>query len=495
MAFTLGRWNFFRPAAPKGRRPLGHRPARRVRPCVEQLEERSLLSVNTATAFGGLAFDPSVPADLPDTILAVGPSNIVEATNRDVAFYDKVTGAGTSLPLKDFFAPVLPGGAPVPGDIITDPKAAYDELATGPNILQGRFVITTLELNFATQEADLLLAASRNAAPTGASAGWEMHRINLTQPGSFADFPQLGWDADGVYVTVNMFKFNGHMPFDHARVLAFATDSLTDGDGGTLAMSSTDFQPPNFALQPAAMHGASPGAPMYFVESQVPGGSSGGGGFLQVVRMTDKLSAAPTFTNFRVLVPSYNHPRDADQLGGVQLDTGDARVLSAAWRDGRLVATLTAQADQQAQARWYEFSTDGAAPTLTQSGAINGGPGVATFMPSINIAPNGDLGLTFLESSATGYLSMYITGQKFGAPAGTLETPILVKAGEAPLRVFRAGGELGPPLRTGDYSGLAIDPTDGSFWAANEYTTDLESPPPPGTRRANWGTWIVQFTL
>ena len=90
---------------------------------------------------------------------------------------------------------------------------------------------------------------------------------------------------------------------------------------------------------------------------------------------------------------------------------------------------------------------------------------------------------------------MYITGQKFGAPAGTLEAPVLVKAGEAPLRVFRAGGELPAPLRTGDYSGLAIDPVDGSFWAANEYTTDLEFPPPSGTRRANWGTWIAQFTL
>jgi hypothetical protein len=114
----------------------------------------------------------------------------------------------------------------------------------------------------------------------------------------------------------------------------------------------------------------------------------------------------------------------------VQLDTGDARVPSAAWRGGRLVATLTAQADQQAQARWYELSTLGATPTLTQSGAIDGGPGVATFMPSINIAPNGDLGLTFLASSATVYLSMHITGPKFGAAAGTLEAPVLVKAGE-----------------------------------------------------------------
>src|SRR5438309_8118126 len=177
MVFTLGRLNFLRPASPSGRRPPGRRPFRRVRLCLEQLENRSLLSVNTATAFAGLAFDPSVPADLPDTILAVGPSNVIEATNRDVAIYDKAGHPQSQQALKTFFAPVLPGGAPVPGDIITDPKVAYDELATGANILQGRFVITTLELNFATQEADLLLAVSNSPAPTGAAAGWEMHRI------------------------------------------------------------------------------------------------------------------------------------------------------------------------------------------------------------------------------------------------------------------------------------------------------------------------------
>ncbi len=436
-----------------------HRPAASVRPIFELLEDRTVPSVN-----------------------------------RDVAFFDKATGAASPaspLPLKVFFAPVLPNNLPVPGDIITDPKVAFDESA-------GRFIITTLELNFATQQSHLLLAVSNDANPLDGFT--EMHRIDTTENGTFSDFPQLGWDADGAYVTVNQFKFAGfphHDAFDHARVLTFDTNSLTDGDNSTLTVSSVDRLPPHFAMQPAAMHGAKSGDPMYFVESMVPGAASGGGGFLDIVQMTDKLSATPTFTDFKVLVPHYNFPPNADQPGGVQLDTGDARILSAAWRDGRLVATHTAQDDpsQTAQARWYEFSTAGASPTLTQTGSIGAGPGVATFMPSINIAPNGDLGLTFLESSASQYLSILITGQKAGAAAGTLQSPIVAKAGEATLRQFRAGGELGAPLRTGDYSGVAIDPADGSFWAANEYTTTAVFPPPPGTRLANWGTWIAQFTL
>ena len=475
-------------------RPTHRRAGVGTRPGVEMLEDRCLLSADISVNFNGLAFDPRVPADLPDTILAVGPTTVIEGTNRDLGFYDKTTGnasTDTPLPMQDFFASVLPGGVPVPGDIITDPKVSFNELAGS----DGRFIVTMLELNFPQQEAHLLLAASVDADPTGAASDWEMHRIGVSDAANFADFPQVGWDADGVYVTVNMFKWVGHNPFDHSRVLTFETSSLTDGDDSTVTMYSSDRSPPHFAMQPATMFGADPGEPMYFVESQVPGGSSGGGGWINIVQMTDKLSDTPTFTDSKVRVPSYNHPRAADQPGGEQLDTGDARILSAAWRDGRLVATHTVRGGQDAHARWYEFSTTSAQPKLAQVGQLDRGPGVSTFMPSINISPDGDLGLTYLEASATEFLSMYVTGQKAGAVPGTLQTPVLAKAGEGALRHFRAFGELSGPLRTGDYSGVAIDPVDGSFWAGNEFATAALPPPPLGTRQANWGTWIANFTI
>src|SRR5262249_8273298 len=99
-----------------------------------------------------------------------------------------------------------------------------------------------------------------------------------------------------------------------------------------------------------------------------------------------------------------------------------------------------------------------------------------------------------LESSATEYLSMYVTGQKDGAVAGTLQSPVLAKAGEGTLRHFRASGELSGPLRTGDYSGVGSELLDGSVWAADEYPRAL-APPPPGTRQSNWGTWIANFSI
>ena len=62
-------------------RPQRRRPTLATRLSLEFLEDRALPSVNPIQGFAGLAFDQSVPADLPDTIVAVGPTQVVEATN------------------------------------------------------------------------------------------------------------------------------------------------------------------------------------------------------------------------------------------------------------------------------------------------------------------------------------------------------------------------------------------------------------------------------
>jgi hypothetical protein len=115
-------------------------------------------------------------------------------------------------------------------------------------------------------------------------------------------------------------------------------------------------------------------------------------------------------------------------------------------------------------------------PTLTQSGRINRGFLVSTYFPSIEINAAGDLGLTYMESSYREYVSMYVTGQKFGAAPGTMQPGVLVHAGE--------GTYLG--TRGGDFSGISVDPANDTFWAANEYSrSSLEL----------WGTWVANFTV
>ena len=73
---------------------------------------------------------------------------------------------------------------------------------------------------------------------------------------------------------------------------------------------------------------------------------------------------------------------------------------------------------------------DGPAPTLRQSGDVPSPAGAFTYYPSVEIAANGDIAVTYLQSSATEFLSMYVAGRQAADPLNTLQAP----AGSAPRR-------------------------------------------------------------
>src|SRR5205085_1376103 len=67
---------------------------------------------------------------------------------------------------------------------------------------------------------------------------------------------------------------------------------------------------------------------------------------------------------------------------------------------------------------------------------------------------------------------------------GTMQAPVLVKAGEATFQTPGFGA-----ARPGDYSSVSVDPVTGtSFWAVNDYATVK-------TFKRNWGTWVANFSL
>src|SRR5439155_1469297 len=98
--------------------------------------------------------------------------------------------------------------------------------------------------------------------------------------------------------------------------------------------------------------------------------------------------------NMFLTAATFDH---VDTLG--IFNTNDARILNAAWRGDRLVASQTVAGLFSAHARWYDLSTAGVAPALRQSGEINPGLLVSSYYPSIEINAAGDLGLTYMQSS------------------------------------------------------------------------------------------------
>jgi hypothetical protein len=436
-------------------------------------------NLSIAIGFDGIGFPNSFGSVPPDTHVATGPEHIVEVTNTTIAFYSRAKGK--RLFIQDLFVFFAPAGAV---RFAFDPVVTYDDIAE-------RFVVAMIDDDETLQRGFLLYAISNSSNPLDGFS--EMHRIDATQDGIVLaesvrpDFTRIGWNADAHVITFNMFGSE----FDHVSVIVIDKSTALDRDASTLSFSQIDRDPVDFTLMPAVMHGSMPGDPMWFV-IEADGAL---GAELRVVKMTDLLGA-PTFTDTNLSVAVYESPPNADQPGsdafGGRIETNDSSIISAAWRGNRLLAAhnIGLASTSQSHVRWYEFDTSGSNPTLTQQGTINPGVGIHTYYPSIEIAPNGDVGMTFMQSSSTEFMSMYVTGQNSANLPGEMRTPILAKAG---LRTYRAfdcaiGTFFVDDCRAGDYSGISVDPNfSNMFCAANEYATSRNSD--------NWGTWVACFAI
>ena len=431
----------------------------------------------SSLSFAGMDFDDSNPSDPlhgsvpPDTHAATGPDHIVETVNTAFSIYTRSDGTKISGPndLNAFFGVSS-------NHSLGDPVVLYDELAA-------RFFIGVIDFGTDTSpSSDLLYAVSGDSAPTGPGSFSQQSTIHLRHNGKFScngsvdgDFPRAGWNADAHVFTFNMFDFATNC-FDGVQIV------VIDKSGINPPIAIDRSGASNFTLTPAVMHNSVHDDPMWFVQSFFVN-------TITVVEMTDVLGASggPTFHPHNIPVASFTEPPNATQKGGgFTLDTGDSRILNAEWRDDHLVATHTIGSSGLAKARWYEFATGGASPTLTQQGTITQGS-AHTYYPSIAIAANGDLGLTFMESSSKEFVSMYVTGRSVGDLPGTMQTPVLIKAGERNYVSFDCADAH--ECRAGDFSGITADPgaTD-TFCAANEYATSLRA-------TENWGTWLTCFKL
>src|SRR5207248_6409502 len=126
----------------------------------------------------------------------------------------------------------------------------------------------------------------------------------------------------------------------------------------------------------------------------------------------------------------------------------------------------------------YQFNTT-STPALTMSGNIAPGTGISTMYPSIDIDANNNLGMTYMELSSTEFISMYVTGRQPTDAAGTMGTGTLVAAGNV---TYSSSTNRG-----GDFSGTSVDPSNGSFWSANEFSNSTIS--------VFWSTQIVNYTI
>ena len=434
---------------------------------------------NGGNGYAALDFPQSTGFVPPDTSGAVGPTSFIETVNQALAIYpNKATGAGPiTAPFSTFF-----GGLPTVGGF-SDPIVVFDDNIPGQPAANGRFIVVDQNVNPGSGLSLFDIAISKSSSPaTLTAADWFFFQIDnhetVGATNFWADYPgNLGYNQDALVVTFNMFQAGGG--FSNSQIMSIDINALLSNTPLVVGTNAFLQDRPGGSFRPTAMHDALPGDPMWLVQE-------GGGSTINVVKMTNVLSNASTFTTTTLAVGAYAtaaNPLNPD--GTVITNNMDSRILKAAQANNTLVASHTvALSATEDAARWYIIDVSSGTPVLRDQGNVTGGNNTYSYFPAIDINPSGQIGMTFMRSGTdtpTDFMSVYVTGRNPSDPAGTMQTPILVPAGTGLRNYsdFTAGG------RAGDLSGISIDPVDGSFWGVNEYATAAAS--------NNWGTAVANF--
>jgi hypothetical protein len=429
------------PLAPPGAPPIGA-PTEEGGP-VRAAELAATPSV-VSSFQGSVRGDAGQWSFPPDTIGAIGPEHFVIVVNTIFAVFDRTTGERlVNVSLGSF----LPGSS-------GDPRVLYDQSS-------GRWIVTVGDFN-----TRCYLAVSSTSSATG---DWFKTSFVLSQgddSGRWPDYPTLGVDANGIYVSAYMVGGWGQMSIfavDKAPLIA-SPQSL----GTVTAFRNLPWEG---AIQPAHTFGSAPGE--YFI-------STVDSTHLRIRRVDPPLTE-PTLTNLgQVTVPSYSEPPSAPALECVTpLDTVGSRLMMAVYRGGFLWTCHTVGVSGRAACRWYQITAE--SRHLEQSGTVSDST-FYYYFPSIMVNQYGSALMAFSGSNSSQYASCYMTGRLAGDPAGNMSEPAEYHAGAAPQNLIDGYGRN----RFGDYSLTTLDPNDqGTFWTIQEY----------GHADDIWGTYVAQLSL
>ncbi len=402
-------------------------------------------------AFDGITNTGWTP---PDCTLAVGPNHVLQTVNMQVAWYDKSGNLQFSVPLNDtgnpgFFETVGAQG------FTFDPKCFYDDL-------DGRFVVVALEV-YGSTESWIDIAVSDDSDPNG---NWYKYRTDsVTWNGAnsyWVDYPGIGYDLRGYYVTGNLFGLN-NSNFGGALYRIFDKTPLLAGSPATWS----DLQDTGSASVQVGEHHSNPKYPLFV--------STDSNTTIKIQAIKNVLTT-PSLSTTTVNVPYYQSPPGATELGGGTIDTLDGRIINAEFRGGYLNAGhgIALSGGTRALARWYDFKTNswpnpGAVIQLQQSGEVDLGAGINSWYPGVARGTGSEIAITMAYSSSQEYAGIAVAVHRATDANGKVGLVERVKLGTT-----TASG------RWGDYFDCAVDPSaTTTYWGVGEYP--------------NWGTWIASF--
>jgi hypothetical protein len=482
----------------------------------------------------------------PDQGLAVGNGYVVEAVNDVFRVFDTNGNPLTDvIDLNTFYnyAAAINRTTGEYGPSITDPSVYYD-----PDTQRFFVVVLTLDRVGTTSTLSgknhLDLAVSDTSDPTET---WTIYTLPVQNDGTdgtpnhhctggpcLGDYPHIGADAHGIYLTTNEFDLFGPY-FEGAQIYAFSkADLVTGSPVSGIAFNTSDTQylfdvtgnddlVPGFtvwpAISPNGIYAGGHGGTEYFLSSWAAYTGVHDQISIWAVTGTSAIDSNPSSLKLiRATVggmPYAVPPRATQKAGDYplgqslgrplgKLDANDSRMQQVSYANGKLWGAvdtgLSIEGDPTARAGIAYFvlqpQMDGTKPKakMVQYGLLGLSGNNLTY-PAVAVTPSG-----------RGVMAFTLVGDDYWPSAAYAGIDAIIGAGE----IHVASPGLGPqdgfteyppytPPRWGDY-GAAV--SDGqSIWIASEYigqtctSAEYSSDATCGGTRAplgNWGTRISQ---
>lgn len=406
----------------------------------------------------------------PDTSGAVGPTRLMSTLNSNYVVQDRAGGRVlASVSMATFWASV---GAAMP----FDPRVLYDPYS-------GRWLVAAVT-DPGLGTSAVLYGISDSSDPAG---GWHLYSVAVDSTGAtWADFPTIGFNQSVVAIGVNLFTSATGEYAGLSKLFVVSYPALK----ANAAPAPTAIAIQNgFTVQPAVTYSPTEST-LYLVEH----GASGAGSYYFFSLSGTTLTGGAALTN--PLGP-WTVPGGGNllpQRGGYLVDSADARIGNAVFRNGHVYYAQTIGLPaggapgepRRTGVQWVELDRNGA---FVQGGRIvdrsasetNGGSWYA--YPSISVNAENDVLVGFSMFRSSGYPSAAYAFRFGSDPPDAMRRPVVLKAGRGTY-VKTFGGSRN---RWGDYSSTQVDPLDDrSLWTIQEYAG---RPVGFGDGSGRWATW------
>jgi hypothetical protein len=404
----------------------------------------------------------------PDTMGAVGTSQIMNTVNGQVRIQDRSGRTLSSVTLDAFWSRV----GPFVSNGTFDPKVYFDA--------QFNRWITVACADAESDQSSVLIGVSRSADALGQ---WSLYRIDADASNVYwADYPSVGHNTRWIVVTMNMFPNSASGTYGGSYLWVFDKAELYNGP---IQASFTRLsEASGFTMAPATTFDQTEST-MYIMEtfndhSMRLSTITGPEGQETLNTGTAVINSA---TPWNILGGQIGQ-----QLGStLPIDCNDTRVLSCVVRNGSIWASHSiffpaSGVATRASAQWWQVTTTG---KTIQQGVID--DKVSSYsMPTLTVNRNNDMLIGYTRFNANIYASAAYSFRAASDPLSTVQSEQLLKGGEAVYFKDFGSGEN----RWGDYSATMVDPlNDQDIWTVQEYAAAQVG------GESQWGTWWGMVSL